>query len=253
MLSKEYLIEMYLNQKKSMQQIADENDMAYSSVNRHITKHKIPKRTNGEHKILDITGKKYGKWTVTGEINCEMKNNRGWKKPRWKCICECGTIRYVMYDRLASGMSKQCRECSYKGMRSKEDILQTHWGKYIRGAKKRNLSFDITKKEAFDLLIKQNYKCAISGLNIVLPVTAVGYFKSEYTASLDRINSDRGYHKENVQWVHKMVNFMKNRLDNITFWAVCHSACQCIDENQLEEINQRIKEIEEPKSLEGFL
>ncbi len=252
-LTKDYLAEHYLNQKKSMQYIARENNVSYTTVNYYLTKYKIPKRTNGEHRIVDITDKRYGKWKVVGEINLEMKNGRGWKKPRWKCVCECGTVKYVMYQSLVNGFSKQCRKCGYKSMRSKDNILQTHWSKYVRGAKTRNLDFDITREEAFNMLVQQNYECALSGLRICLPASAVDYANSKYTASLDRIDSAKGYHKDNVQWVHKMVNFMKNRLDNITFWAICYSARNNIQKNQLETIEQRIKEIEEPKSLKGFL
>lgn len=35
--------------------------------------------------------------------------------------------------------------------------------------------------------------------------------------SLDRINNDKGYVRDNVQWVHKDINFMKGKLTNETF------------------------------------
>jgi len=43
----------------------------------------------------------------------------------------------------------------------------------------------------------------------------LGSSKDDYgTASLDRINSVRGYEPDNVQWVHKTVNFMKQALSD---------------------------------------
>ena len=52
--------------------------------------------------IVDISGQKFGKWTVlkySGIIN----NNSC-----WKCECDCGTIKNVRGDRLKSGNSKCC-------------------------------------------------------------------------------------------------------------------------------------------------
>jgi hypothetical protein len=45
----------------------------------------------------------------------------------------------------------------------------------------------------------------------------------ETTASLDRINSKKGYTKDNVQWVHKWINFMKQDLDEEEFITFCEA------------------------------
>lgn len=59
----------------------------------------------------------------------------------------------------------------------------------------------ITGDDAWKIYQAQNGKCALSGVPID--------FKGVATASLDRINSDLGYTKDNVWWVHKTVNRMK--------------------------------------------
>jgi hypothetical protein len=52
----------------------------------------------------------------------------------------------------------------------------------------------------------------------------------EPTASLDRIDSSKGYIEGNLQWVHKNINMLKgNMLDN-TFIEWCHK----ISKHQLE-------------------
>mgnify|MGYP003351787189 CR=1 FL=1 len=58
-----------------------------------------------------------------------------------------------------------------------------------------------------DLFIEQQGKCKLSGIEISLPKK---WNDKNYTASLDRIDSDKGYEKGNVQWVHKHINVMKN-------------------------------------------
>lgn len=42
-------------------------------------------------------------------------------------------------------------------------------------------------------------------------------------ASLDRIDSKRGYTEGNVQWVHKSVNLAKNSLSEVEFIMLCHA------------------------------
>ena len=44
---------------------------------------------------------------------------------------------------------------------------------------------------------------------------------SSTTASLDRIDSSKGYVIGNVQWVHKDINIMKNKFDNQYFIDMC--------------------------------
>ena len=88
-------------------------------------------------------------------------------------------------------------------------------------AKKRNLSFTITRSFINKLFIKQNKKCAISGINIILPKDFLELSTGVGTASLDRIDSSEGYDKANVQWVHKTVNIMKQGLSDSKFIEWC--------------------------------
>ena len=44
---------------------------------------------------------------------------------------------------------------------------------------------------------------------------------SNLTASLDRIDSSLGYVKNNVQWVHKDINKMKQELNENYFKNLC--------------------------------
>jgi hypothetical protein len=41
------------------------------------------------------------------------------------------------------------------------------------------------------------------------------------TASLDRIDSSRGYTADNIQWVHKHVNLMKRSFNEEYFINTC--------------------------------
>ena len=70
----------------------------------------------------------------------------------------------------------------------------------------------------WDLFIKQNRKCALSGLELSFPKINGD---QSYTASIDRIDSSLGYIEGNVQWVHKDINIMKNKYDQDYFIQMC--------------------------------
>lgn len=86
-------------------------------------------------------------------------------------------------------------------------------------AKTRKILYSVTIDYLNKIFKKQNGKCALSGLPIHFSDIKNGI--REKTASLDRIDSNRGYVKGNVQWVHKHVNNMKWDFDQGYFIEVC--------------------------------
>lgn len=98
-----------------------------------------------------------------------------------------------------------------------DHISLTYFNKLVIGAKSRNIEFDITIEELDELLVKQDFKCSLSGIEIY-----AGYRSSKtQTASLDRIDSSKGYILNNVQWVHKNINFAKGSLSQEDFIQMC--------------------------------
>jgi hypothetical protein len=93
------------------------------------------------------------------------------------------------------------------------DISAHYWSRIKRCASERNLEFSIAIEEIWNLFIKQNKKCALTGLDISI--------EGEHTASLDRVDSKKGYEISNVQWVHKDVNLMKMDFDLNEFFSYC--------------------------------
>ena len=85
------------------------------------------------------------------------------------------------------------------------------------GAKKRNIVMGLSINQIWELFIKQGGKCALTGYPITFGIKAV----DESTASLDRIDSAKGYIIENVQWVHKDVNHIKWNFSQDKFFELC--------------------------------
>lgn len=104
-------------------------------------------------------------------------------------------------------------------------ISGRYWCSLIKNAKKRNIEITATMQDAWEIFLKQNKRCFYTGLKI----THTKYLKrisnkniySLGTASIDRKNSDFGYTKENIQWVHKDVNYMKMNLSEKYFIKLC--------------------------------
>ena len=90
-------------------------------------------------------------------------------------------------------------------------------------ALKRNLDFQLTREYLDELFEKQDKKCVYTKYDLFF-----GNNQIRGTASLDRIDSSKGYIEGNVQWVHKDVNTIKWDLSHNRFLEIC----QLITENQ---------------------
>lgn len=89
----------------------------------------------------------------------------------------------------------------------------------MKNVQSRKHSIDISIEDAWQLFLKQGRKCAITKDEIFFPssgVNAVGR-----TASLDRIDSSKGYVLNNVQWVHQDVNLMKGQMTQKRLFELC--------------------------------
>ena len=105
------------------------------------------------------------------------------------------------------------------------EISGKYWSSLKKNAKKRNIQVKVTIEEAWKIFLKQNKRCFYTNLKI----THKKYLRrinnkdmySLGTASLDRKNSNLDYTKENIQWVHKDVNYMKMSLNEKYFIKLC--------------------------------
>jgi len=101
------------------------------------------------------------------------------------------------------------------------EIREDHWRNIVRKAGLRNISFSITKEDVNKKYKSQNGLCALSNLPITLAADYRTYIKRKATASIDRIDSNYGYTVDNIQWVHKDINFMKQSLSQDKFIEYC--------------------------------
>lgn len=178
-------------------------------------------------RLIDKTGHKYGRFLVIKRVE-----NTKFNKANWLCQCDCGgpnSLKVIMGCHLSSGRTISCG-CYKKEQTHKrcytgtKDISGAYFCNLMNGAKSRGIEFALTILYIQELLETQGYKCALSGIDIYGSINNNKKFTtySEQTASLDRIDSSKGYVEGNVQWVHKDINMMKQDHSDKSFIDWCN-------------------------------
>lgn len=168
---------------------------------------------------VDLIGKSFGKLKVL-----EDSGLRKGRRPVYRCICDCGNTTLVSGKYLLSGDTKSCGCYNKKNAHNRDaigDITLSFWNPIIKQANKRGIPFLITREFAWELYLKQNKKCNLTGLDIIFS-SNIRDERSTHTCSLDRIDSDIGYTENNIQWVHKKINIMKNSMKQDEFIKWCN-------------------------------
>lgn len=138
------------------------------------------------------------------------------------CKCSCGNIVRCKKTLVKSGRKKSCGCIQKESEYVSKYIMRMYWTAFLLNAKSRNIKVKINPEYLDKLLIKQNFKCKLSGLEISLPKTSDEFLIERlWTASIDRIDSNKEYIKNNIQFVHKDINRMKMALDQDQFIKYC--------------------------------
>jgi len=180
-----------------------------------MTKFKIGQIINGWEVVEAWTEKvttktsKIINWKSLVNVKCPKCKNIYQKTPENcrnnnQCI-KCRMVEYCPFG------SVTCRY--YNGIKGK-------------AIKERNMEFAVSLEYVDNIFKKQNGKCAYSGR----PLQFTRSYKKNrinQTASLDRIDSTKGYIEGNVQWIHKDLQFTKGNKPHEEFIQWCHEISNC--------------------------
>lgn len=125
----------------------------------------------------------------------------------------------IKYRKSKLGLCKKRRKKTFSGDETYETLSLAYFRGIDASADRRNLEFCITPQDAYDRFVEQNGRCALSGCPIYLNPKHGN--KRRQTASLDRIDSTKGYLPDNIQWVHKDINRLKTNLEEGRFKSMC--------------------------------
>ncbi len=225
----EYVVDQYINHKRTSVELAEELGVSDWWIRDRLIKEKISIRPQGGGlTTIDLTGQRFGNYTVMEKV-IKSGNSQG---ARWKLLCDCGNLREAYSSPLRSGQITSCGYCNgvhhlWKGF---GDLSGSHFEHIKKNAAIRSLVFEVEKEQLWNLFLEQDGKCNLSGIPLSLIKKNTKNEKIERTASLDRIDSSKGYIKENVQWIHKDINQMKWHLDQDYFLKMC----KMITNNQID-------------------
>lgn len=183
-------------------------------------------------KKTDFTGKRIGNLFVIKPVLNPIKKNL------WECVCDCGKVKNITSGNLRQKpKSCGCLQKKIASMNRKNETRKKilngkpfhkwegcgklsgkHFNRIRSTAKTKNLEFEVSIEYLWELYEHQNGKCALTGMDIYFN----DYNLDQKTASLDRIDSSKGYIPGNVQWVHKEINRMKSNFPTDGFLRWCN-------------------------------
>jgi hypothetical protein len=172
--------------------------------------------------IIDLTGKRFGKLLVRKQLT--ERGNRG--QIRWECICDCGNKHITSGESIRSGKSKSCgclrKESPPNKIKDRVLAVWTHLynSTIIKRSKKNGYKTDITFDEFRKLSSLPCFYCGLNASSFLndrwhnkeLSKTIVKY------NGIDRVDSKKGYTKENSVTCCKYCNTAKNTMTQKKFY-----------------------------------
>lgn len=150
----------------------------------------------------------------------------------YKACPRCGSLQSYLrrnYAEESFRLNKLCKSCANKIPENNNhkgfylDVLRASFAhKYKSSAELRGIEWNVSFEYLAELLIEQDFRCALSGQ----PISAM---EVNNNASLDRIDSSIGYVIGNVQWVTSKVNMMKQNYTQEEFISTCIDIANNID------------------------
>lgn len=206
-LTESFLVEHYTIKQKSLQDISEETGISSQCLSKYLKKYNILIRSHSRigrpNKSLksnrqDLLEKRFGHLKIESQVI-----------GGWSCLCDCGNHKIYKTRRLTHDKVKTCgcklggKNINSSNWQGYKNIPKSTYSAFENGAIARKINFDISIEEMNELIESQNFKCALSGVKIHINSNR------DRTASLDRIDSSKGYTKDNCQWVHKVINDLK--------------------------------------------
>jgi len=131
--------------------------------------------------------------------------------------------------RNPSGLQTYCKLCA-KGKSkiwasSFEGHIKKIYNDIVQNCKKKSkdIKVEINIDDIKEQYEKQNGKCALSGLKMTYEVNddSEQHINNKLNISVDRIDSNKNYSKDNIQLVCSIINRMKVDLTTDKFFEIC--------------------------------
>jgi hypothetical protein len=194
---------------------------------------KVSMRGRLSRKIESHLGQRFGSRIVVGQA----ESNR-WNQQMWLMRCDCGEEAPIPVTYLFQGRCGQCHSCSrtkqkrsaspnWKGLGVVSATAVTSWR---FSALRRKIPWDLTIEDVAEQFERQHGKCVFTGRKLAFKRGANRPLEDGcHLASLDRIDSAKGYVRGNVQLVTTDINFAKQQLSDARFIDLCRTVVSYVD------------------------
>ena len=143
-----------------------------------------------------------------------------------KCrVCKKGLPLDRFYTDTGTGgrrrLRTKCKTCTQNQIRDASSLTyQTFLAKVYSSSKharrKGGFVWEITLQDIVDLWEEQNGRCAVTSLVMTHHRDGTGH--KDFNASIDRLNPNIGYTRDNIRLVCYAVNIMRHRMDESEFY-----------------------------------
>lgn len=195
-------------------------------------------RLCNETKLLDDFNKSIcGKFGYANECKeCRKQARKKLNYPRIKegnKICNnCNTTKDVSEfnsnSKNTDGLRSVCKLCllnhTYSVGSTFDGFIKMLYYDLISNAKKRNIQVYITIDDIKSQYENQLGFCALTGFKLTwtkYPIESQFHINNKFNISVDRIDSNKDYTKDNIQLVCAMTNIIKYRLSEDKFIELC--------------------------------
>jgi hypothetical protein len=194
--------------------IAKQKGFRHDVIQRHCLRNNIDYGKKNQ-RLPDLTGSIFDNFKI---LSLDRIHDAGEKI--WLAECKCGKTFTIRTSKLKITPSCGCSdsESDPKFVQTFQEVPEWFWDKFKKGATERNLEFTISTHELWEIFLSQDKKCVFSGVELYIPTKKS---QRNFTASIDRIDSKKGYIVGNIQWVHKTINMMKMRMSNDELIQFC--------------------------------
>jgi hypothetical protein len=140
-----------------------------------------------------------------------------------KCNIIKSASEFNTYASSKNGLFKYCKKCEtlikneykYKSINNFLKILY-YSSKGNSKTRSKKTDFSISFDEWINIYNNQQGKCALTGIEMT-----ISQENNNYNISPDRIDSDKGYTKDNIQFVCVEINIAKQEHTNTEFIEMC--------------------------------
>lgn len=160
--------------------------------------------------ICDICGNEFEK--PQNEYNRRIKLG----KTKLYCSLKCSGNRKENVEMIYQNGKNYHFKGGENKLTNPDDILMSGLKEFARRVRRRKkFAEELSVNDLLKIWKKQNGKCAITNVDLILPNdTKYKTINNNYKASIDRMDSNKPYTIDNVQFLSATMNYLKADMDD---------------------------------------